>query len=308
MNIAVIGIGGVGGYFGGKIANCFEEDTENKIYFIARSEHLKNIRERGLELKSKNSGRLICMPTIATDNFADLTMLDICFICVKAYDLNNVIEKIKDKIKKDTEIIPLLNGVDISKRIRKVIKNGVVYPACTYVGTHIESPGIVVQNGGSCTIKFGKEKASDVCNADRVTDLLDKANINYEWTSNNYEEIWSKYMFIAGYGLVTACHNKTLGEVYDEYKLNSKVLSIMEVIRKLALKQGVNLPNDIVQISNDKAMSFPHETKTSFQRDYEKKVGRDEREVFGGTIIELAKEYNIEYGCVEEVYRDICLT
>lgn len=306
MNIGIVGVGGVGGYFGGKIAKYFAYDNENNIYFIARGEHLKKIREDGLEIRSIKEGRIICRPTMITDRFDELPMLDICFICVKAYDLNIVLDNIKDKIKEDTEIIPLSNGVDIGQRIRKVIKKGIVYPACVYVGTHIESPGIIVQNGGSCTIKFGKEKASDDSDGKRVIDILNKANINYEWTSKNYEEIWSKYMFIAAYGLVTACYNKTLGEVCESEELSRIVLSIMEVISSLASKCCLNLPEDIVRVSFEKAKSFPYETKTSFQRDYEKKAGRDEREIFGKAIIEMSKKYDIDSDSVKKVYRELC--
>ena len=305
MNIGIVGVGGVGGYFGGKIAKCFEDDNENNIYFVARGEHLKKIREDGLELRTKKEGRIICRPTMITDRFDELPMMDICFICVKAYDLNNVLDNIQDKIKEDIEIIPLLNGVDIGERIRKVIKKGIVYPACVYVGTHIESSGIIVQNGGSCTIKFGKEKVSDDSDGQRVINILNKANINYDWTSKNYEEIWSKYMFIAAYGLVTACYNKTLGEVCENEELSRIVLSIMEVIRSLASKCCLNLPEDIVMVSYDKAKSFPYETKTSFQRDYEKKAGRNEREIFGKAIIEMSKKYDLDCECVKKVYRKL---
>lgn len=305
MNIVIVGVGGVGGYFGGKIAKYFEDDNENNIYFVARGEHLKKIREDGLELRTKKEGTIICRPTMITHRFNELPMIDICFICVKAYDLNNVLDNMKDKIKEDTEIIPLLNGVDIGERIRKVIKKGIVYPACVYVGTHIESPGIIVQNGGSCTIKFGKEKVSDDSDGQRVINILNKANINWDWTSKNYEEIWSKYMFIAAYGLVTACYNKTLGEVLDNEELSGTVLSIMEVIKSLASKCGLNLPEDIVMASYDKGKSFPYESKTSFQRDYEKKAGRDEREIFGKAIIEMSKKYNLDCECVKKVYGEL---
>lgn len=305
MNIAVIGIGGVGGYFGGKIANAFEDDKEKNIFFIARGKHLKTIQEHGLELITDNTRRIICRPTMATDEFDKLPKIDICFICVKSYDLNNVLENIKDKIKDDTEIIPLLNGVDIAQRIRKIIKHGVVYPACVYVGTHIKSPGVVVQSGGSCTIKFGKEKDMDTSHGSRIINILDKANINYEWTTKNYEEIWSKYMFIASYGLVTASYNKTIGEVYEDKFMSEKVVYIMKVIKQLAIREQVKLPDDIVTISYNKAKMFPYETKTSFQRDYEKMIGLDERDLFGKTIIEKCYKYKINSKYIEELFNKL---
>lgn len=108
----------------------------------------------------KDEGERICKPTLATHEICELPMLDACFIAVKAYDLENVLLALKSRIKENTEIIPLLNGVDIPNRIRQVIQKGRVYPACVYVGTHIERPGVVTQYGGSCTILFGKDDLS----------------------------------------------------------------------------------------------------------------------------------------------------
>ncbi|WP_294407419.1 ketopantoate reductase family protein [uncultured Clostridium sp.] len=326
MNIVIIGTGGVGGYFGGKIAEYCQGSEEYKVYFVARGEHLKKIKENGLQVNTITDGTFICRPYMVTDNFEDLPVIDICFIAVKGYDLDDVLNKIKSKINDNSEIIPLLNGVDIAQRVRKVIKKGILYPACVYVGTHIEKPGVISQNGGSCTIKFGNEKSNDKLNefnvedkmikenidcdessisksGERICDILSKSKINFDYTSRNYEEIWSKYMFIASYGLVTACYNKTLGEIYEDSELSSKVLSIMNAIKSLAEKENVDLPKNIVKSSYDKAKAFPYETKTSFQRDYEKDTGRDERDVFGKAIIDMANKYNVDCQCVRNIYK-----
>ncbi|WP_242861406.1 ketopantoate reductase family protein [Cellulosilyticum ruminicola] len=151
MNIAFIGIGGVGGYFGGKLSQVTDKETR-KLYFIARGNHLKAIQEKGLLLKTNKEGDFKCAPYLATDHIDELPMLDLCFICVKGYDLANVLVQLKNKVNENTIIIPLLNGVDIYSRIRNVIQTGTVFPACVYVGTHIKEPGVVEQNGGACTI------------------------------------------------------------------------------------------------------------------------------------------------------------
>ncbi|MDP4178788.1 MAG: 2-dehydropantoate 2-reductase N-terminal domain-containing protein, partial [Bacillota bacterium] len=156
INVAFIGVGGVGGYFGGKMTQLMQERERNlNVFFVARGKHLEEIKRNGLTLDTKQEGILKCYPTMATDNFDELPMLDICYICVKQYDLENVLIKLRPKIGQNTKIIPLLNGIDIYERIRKIIKNGVVFPSCVYVGTHIKKPGVVHQNGGACTIIFG---------------------------------------------------------------------------------------------------------------------------------------------------------
>src|SRR4030042_2574149 len=160
MNMAIIGIGGVGGYFGGKLTQLLKDDKDLNIYFIARNRHLTEIKKNGLILDT-DEGQLTCVPTSATDNISELPLLDLCLICVKSYDMENILVQLKSKITDKTMILPLLNGVDIYERIRSVIRNGVVFPSCVYVGTHIEKPGKVTQRGGTCTIHFGKDPEND---------------------------------------------------------------------------------------------------------------------------------------------------
>ncbi len=122
---------------------------------------------------------------------------------------------------------------------------------------------------------------------------------------NHISEIWSKYMFIASYGLVTACYNKTLGEVYADEKYSSIVKDIMQIIYNLSKAENVNINKKIIQASYDKADNFPFETKTSFQRDFENNNRPDERELFGQSIIELGRKHSINVDIVENLYEQI---
>ncbi|MHB8127194.1 MAG: 2-dehydropantoate 2-reductase [Desulfitobacteriaceae bacterium] len=296
MNVGVIGVGGVGGYFGGKLAKLLDQNAniDLKIYFIARNEHLEEIKKNGLILSTVDEGEIICRPTLVTDKFDELPGLDLCLICIKSYDLNNVLKSIKSKIKDTTDIIPLLNGVDIHERIRAVIPNGIVYPSCVYVGTHIERYGKVVQNGGSCTILFGKDPQYPSVVPQRVFDLLNAGNIKYKWHDDPYQEIWSKYIFISAYGMITTSENKTLGQILESKEQSDMVISIMNEIVEITKKQGINLPVNIIKESFEKGKNFPYETKTSFQRDIEHKDRLNERDLFGDTIIRLGESLGVE--------------
>jgi len=284
-----------------------DTSVDFNLYFVARGSHLEQIRNNGLKLKMSENDEMICNPTLSTDNINDLPQLDVCFICVKQYDLDNCLKQLKDKVGKNTQIIPLLNGVDIYDRIRRSIKEGIVFPACVYVGTHIEAPGVISQSGGSCTIIFGKDPNNKEVEPGDVCNLMSKANIKFQWSENHIEEIWSKYIFIAAYGLVTASENMTLGEVFQDKELSSKVLGIMNEIVSISKAEGVNLPEDIVEKSYNKAKNFPYKAKTSFQRDFERKDNRDERELFGQTVIDLGKKHNISTPIVESVYKKLRL-
>jgi 2-dehydropantoate 2-reductase len=303
MNIAVIGIGGVGGYFGGKLTQLLNNTKNLKIYFVARGQHLAEIQENGLILDT-DEGIMICKPTFATDNISELPDLDFCMVCVKSYDLDNILIKLKEKVSSKTVILPLLNGVDIYERIRNRIHNGVVFPSCVYVGTHIEKYGKVMQRGGACTIFFGKDPGNNYFN-EEIIDLFKRANIKHQWQENPYIEIWNKFIFVAPFGLVTANYDKTFGEILASEELSNYVRTIMKEIIEIAKKKGIALSPDIINEVFIKAKGFPFETKTSFQRDIENSEKPDERELFGGTIIRMGKQFGLPVNTTQAIYDSI---
>ena len=134
-NIGIIGVGGVGGYFGGKLCQLLPSKQGLQIYFIARGQHLAEIKRNGLYLSTAEEGDMMCNPTIATDSFNELPTLDLCLLCVKSYDLDNVLTNIKNKISDKTLILPLLNGIDISTATTSTlafcISETSIFPNCT---------------------------------------------------------------------------------------------------------------------------------------------------------------------------------
>ncbi len=303
MNIAIIGTGGVGGYFGGKLTQLLSTDKNLKIYFIARGQHLHEIKAHGLILDS-DDGQYVCKPTMAASNIAELPGLDLCLICVKSYSLGEVLNQLKPKIKDTTLILPLLNGVDIYERIRSVIHDGIVFPSCVYVGTYIERPGKVTQRGGASTIIFGKDPGNNLV-PEIIFDLFKRAGIKYKWSEDPYPEIWGKFIFIAAFGLVTADAGKTIGEVISSGELSGYVKGIMKEIAEIASKRHINLPPSIIEDSFNKGKGFPRDTKTSFHRDYEIPEKPDERDIFGGAILRMAVLAGVKAETTERIYNSI---
>lgn len=303
MNIAVVGIGGVGGYFGGKLTRLREVDPSVNIVFIARNQHLTEIQANGLLLDTEE-GKTVCVPTRATDAISELPVLDYCLICVKGYDLEKVLYQLKDKITASTVVLPLLNGFDIYDRVRRVIKTGYLHPACVYIGTHIEKPGVVRQRGGTCTIILGKDPAREAENT-TLLKLLDLAKIRYVWQPDPFPDIWGKYIFIAPFGLVTAKFDLSIGEVLKSEKPLSIAKGIMGEVAALAKRKGISLPVNIVEDTIAKASKFLFETRTSFQRDFRLKDKPDERDLFGGSIIRMGKEFGVPTPVTEEIYASL---
>lgn len=303
MNIGIIGIGGIGGYYGGKLTRLPELDKDIKVYFIARGPHLQEIRKNGLVLDS-DEGEFICTPTYATDDFSELPVLDLCVVCVKSYDLDNAMVKVRGKIAPHTIILPLLNGVDIYERIRKRIEAGIVLPACVYIGTHIEKPGKVMQRGGTRVIHLGNDPEKKDFNHD-IFRLFDMAGIKYIWYDDPYPEIWNKFFLIAPFGLVTANFNKNFGEILQSKELSAHAENIMKEVVSIAKAKGIKLPDNIISETFEKVRKFPPETTTSFQRDFEDIMKSDERDIFGGAIIRMGAELGISTEATGLIYGSI---
>jgi 2-dehydropantoate 2-reductase len=307
LNVCVIGVGGVGGYFGGKLTHTFslKPDSSVNIFFVARGKHLEAIRQNGLVLKSPEFGSITCQPTLATERINELPEIDIFLICVKGYDLMDVATSMRNRIKQNTVILPLLNGADIQERLRNKIKTGMILPACVYVSSYVEEPGVVVQIGKPGKIIFGRDPEHPDYTPEELFRLFEKSLIVYEWKDDANPAIWEKYIFIASLGLISARYNRTLGEILEEPSLKEEVIGIMNEIYSIILKRNIGLPDGIVDLSLKKAAMFPRDTQTSLQRDIHQKKGKSELELFGGTIIDLGKKLGIPTPTTQKIYREL---
>jgi 2-dehydropantoate 2-reductase len=307
LNICVIGVGGVGGYFGGKLAHTSSSnfDSPSNLFFVARGKHLEAIKKNGLVLKSPEFGSMTCRPTLATERISDLPEIDIFLIAVKGYDLAGVAVSIRNQIKENTVLIPLLNGADIQERLRNKIKTGIILPACVYISSYVEEPGIIVHIGKPGKIIFGRDQDHPDTIPNEIFKVFEKSSIDYEWKDDANPAIWEKYIFIASLGLISACYNRTLGEILEEPSLKEEVIGIMNEIYSIVLKKNIRLPDGIVDLSLKKAAMFPRDTQTSLQRDIHQKKGKNELELFGGTIIDLGKKMGIPTPTTKKIYREL---
>jgi len=307
LNVGVIGVGGVGGYFGGKLAHAFSSkpDSSVNIFFVARGKHLEAIKRNGLILKSPEFGSMTCRPALAIERISELPLIDIFLIAVKGYDLMDVATSMRDQIKQNTVILAPLNGADIQERLRSKIKTGMILPACVYISSRIEEPGVVVHIGKAAKMIFGRDPDRPDYTPDELVRLFEKASIDYEWKEDANPAIWEKYMFIASFGLISARYNRTLGEILEEPSLREEVVRIVKEIWAIALKKNIGLPDGIVDLSLKKATIFPRDTQTSLQKDIHQKKGKSELDLLGGTIIDLGKKLGIPTPTTNKIYREL---
>jgi len=292
-HICVFGVGGVGGYFGGRLAWWLARQAHPawRVHFVARGAHLAAIASRGLELNTPDA-RLMCVPASASSDTKDMPAPDVVLLCVKSHGLDEALRQIAARSHEDTVVVPLLNGVDIHERIRVRLPKARVFPACVFVGTHVDRPGVVSQAGGDGVILLGGDPDDPGYVPTAFLSLLEDAGIRFTWFADPRPAIWEKYVFIAAFGLVTAATRTTLGEVLADASLLKDVREIMREVVDLAACEGVSLDPDVIPNAIAKAGEFPFETKTSLQRDVEA-GGQDEGDLFGGTILRLGKRHGV---------------
>lgn len=307
MNIAVIGLGGVGGYYGGKLADLMKTNENIHVYFVARGAHFTAIKENGLQLRLAEEGGMVrtVYPTEIVSSIEELPIIDCCLIAVKSYDLEDIVQQLQSKIHAKTEILPLLNGVGIYERIRAILPDAIIYPACVYIMSLIEMPGLVVESGGNPKIVFGPDLAHPEHQPTQWTQLLEAANIHYVFTQEHLKEIWTKYMYIAPYALVTARYNQTVGEVHAGEETGQAVRGIMREIEAIAHKLGISLEPDVVERSFHLATKFDYDATTSFQRDYVQPHKKNEKELFGQAILNYGEQMQVETPITKRVYEGL---
>ena len=268
MRIGIVGIGGVGGYFGGKLARKYGQSGKHDIIFVARGEHLKAIQKNGLQLFTRE-GDYIAKPTIATDNSGQAGIFDLVFFCTKSYSLESSAQSLKDNINKNTIVIPLLNGVNSAERLRVVLPEANVVSGSVYIISSIEKPGVVRQKDGACRLIFGTDDES-VQKYKYILDILLQAKIDAKLTGKISEVLWAKYLLMCPVGSLTSATGKTYGAIMEDPILQQKLQGMMEEVVAVARARNISLPEDAVDKAMQLAANFSYDSKTSMQLDREK--------------------------------------
>lgn len=304
-HVVVIGLGGVGGYFGFKINKFNEFSQDFHITFAARNQTFHAINERGLVLNSVELGDGKTKPDSVIENISDIIKPDLILICVKAYDLENVCKQLQNVIAPNTILLPLMNGADIYERIRKVIPKHTILPSCVYISAHIKGKGIIEHKSMPGKIIFGKDNANPDTPIDWVIGLLQKSRIDFDLQENPQKAIWTKFLFIASFGLVTTKHNSSFGTVCSDPIQKQEATDIMNEIKAIAHAKGIVLDENVIENTFKIASSFPFETPSSIQLDIHGKKSMSELDLLGGTILRFGEELAIPTPCTKSIFNEI---
>ena len=300
LRIAFSGIGAVGGYYGGMVAARYQGTIKADIFFIARGENLKAIREKGLQMQL-GIRTIHTAPALATDNPAEIGPVDYLFCCTKSYDLEENIQQLKPVIGPKTVIIPLLNGLDIEERIHNILPGQEVWKGCVYIGSRLTEPGVVEKFSLKERIFFGNKDA----NKDKQTELLKLlmyARLNAFNPADIDLRIWKKFFMISTAATITSYFNETIGEVVNNHI--DLFITLGYELKSVAVAKGIPLPNDQVFAAIDAQKIMPNNSTTSMHSDFQK-GNRTEVETLTGYVVRAAQELGIEVPTYQFMYKGL---
>lgn len=300
IKIAFSGIGAVGGYYGGTLAAFYEKSSEVDVFFIARGENLRVIRENGLEIK-KSYKKILAKPTLATDNPAEIGPVDYLFCCTKSYDLEDNIRQLSPVIGPDTVIIPLLNGAEISEQIQKILPDNKVWKGCVYIGARLVSPGYIEKFSLKDRLFFGLNK-KDKEQQEKLRSLLNNARIFVTNPDDIDIEIWKKFFMISPAATITSYFNATINEVISDHL--DLFIALGYELKSVAEAKGIQLPEDIVFSSIQAQKMMPGNSTTSMHSDF-KNGNRTEIETLTGYVIREADALGIEVPTYKFMYKGL---
>ena len=285
MKIAIFGSGGVGGYFGGRLAAAGENVT-----FIARGAHLKALRQLGLQIASPQ-GALHLDTVKATDEPKTIGPVDVVLLTVKLYDLDSAAATLAPLIGPETVVITLQNGVDAMDMVAKHVGAAHVAGGAAYIVAVIDKPGHI-RHTIAQQLVFGER---DGRRSDRLV-AFEEAGIRAGFqakTSTDIEaDLWVKFVRLATWSGMTTATRSPMGVVRDHPATFEMMIAAINEVIAVGRARGINLPADIMESTLKLIQSFPAASKSSMLEDIER-GRRLELPWLSGAVVRLGKEAGV---------------
>jgi 2-dehydropantoate 2-reductase len=296
--IGILGLGGVGGYFGGLLAKTYFESEAIEIVFIARGETQKAIAKNGLKIRTETDEAVV-FPSLVSNNPAEIGKLDYLICATKTYDIEDSLASIKNCITQNTIILPLYNGVDATERIQKLFPENTVLLGCVYIISMIESPGIIKKIGAYEKLFFGSKNAP-VSKLKELQSIFENANIESYRVENIEETVWEKFIFISALASASSYLNQNIGQILNNPENKKVYISLLNEITAVAAAKGLVLPNDIVAQTIAKLEKSPQDNTSSMHRDL---LAGHKTEVV--SLTEYVVKEGRKYGIATPMYKQI---
>lgn len=297
MRIAIFGAGGAGGYFGTRLARAGED-----VVFIARGEHLKAIRERGLRLETPAGG--IVARAEATDDPSDVGTVDVVLVGVKTWQLKDAARAMRPLLTPDTLVLPLQNGVEATQDLAAELGAEHVLGGVCGTISRVVAPGHIRSLGETNFIKFGELDNRLSGRVKRLLDVFENAGVKAEIPPDILAAIWAKFIFVTPYGGVGAVARAPVGVLRSVPETRRMLERGMREIFDVARAHQISLPEEVVEKSMGMINALAPNSTTSLQRDIA--VGKpSELEAWNGAVVRLGQEVNVPTPLHEFIYHSL---
>jgi 2-dehydropantoate 2-reductase len=286
MKIAIMGTGGVGGYYGGLLAQSGQDVT-----FIARGAHLRAIREQGLRVKSVH-GDFTVPPAKATDTPAEVGPVDMVLFATKTYQTDEAAQLITPMVAQNTVIVSLQNGIDAADRIARVVGMEHMLGGVTWLSAAVEAPGLIGQYSQFRRIALGEFSGEATPRLKAALDALQATGATVEVSDVILKVLWTKFVFIAPVMAMGSLTRVTFGEYRNVPEARTMLTDAISEVASVAKAKGVKLDEDVVKKTLAFIDSSEPGIKPSMQRDVES--GKpSELEAMIGAVVRLGDEHNV---------------
>jgi 2-dehydropantoate 2-reductase len=286
MRIAIMGSGGLGGYFGARLVQGGAAD----VHFVARGKHLEAMRRDGLRVDGPQPMHV--RKVSATDDPREIGVADVVMLCVKLWDTESAIEQIRPMVGPNTAIISFQNGVLKDQYLRAAFDERQLMGGVGYVATTIGEPGVIKQTGPMQRLLFGEFDGSRSARGEALLAACLAGGINAEFSDNILREIWQKYVFLVALSGTTTTTRKTLGPIRSNPQTRAFFLDVMREVVAVGRAHGVALPPDYAETRMKFAEELPADMTASMHHDLEKGNRLEVRWLSGG-VVELGNAKGI---------------
>ena len=295
MKIVIMGTGGVGGYFGARLANAGHD-----VAFIARGKHLEAIKKNGLKILSE-LGDMIIHPAKASDKPSDFGIADVVLFCVKSFDTESSSYLIKPVVGPETIVIPFLNGLGHIEIMQKVLGVNNVIGGVAAISALISEPGVIRHNSAMQMLKFG---AFDNINTPKILEFknaCEKSGINNYIPDNIESELWQKVIMICVMAGANCLTRLPLGECLSNPATRNFMKKLAEEAFSVAIAENIVLPDNQVELTMKLLDSLPPPMKASILPALENGE-KLESSALNGAIDKLGVKHGIDTYMHKAVY------
>ncbi len=230
MKIAVMGAGGVGGFYGGRLAHSGVDVT-----FIARGPHLAALQSSGLRVESATVGEFALPSVQATDDPAQVGPVDLIWMTIKAYDLEAAARQVEPMVGPETVVIPLLNGVEIAERIGAVLGEAHMMGGAVQMSASIAEPGLI-RHVAADRLVFGELGGGSSDRAEAIQQVMTGAGIESVLSEDIQQEIWMKFLRLNTFAGIAALTRLPLGPAMADADVREMALACVEETVAIARK------------------------------------------------------------------------